>query len=132
MANYRSPIERLFGDKGMMILVTVLAAVTMTATVTVFQLQKISAEIAEEQETALAVQKMLIVDIRDRLEVIREGGSQSIETDRALNDIRAQLDIIRRDSVRSQAELIRVADVLTKLIQSFEQQRVDLKLKEPE
>lgn len=131
MSVNKSWIEQLFGDKGPTLLAVALTGITVTSFVTFFAMRDLSARQTLELNDVLTNQRAEFDKLLLRLDEVDQGATQWTEVDRALSGIQAQLDIMRRDSAASQAELSRVSETLKVLMSSVDHLRSDPKLDAP-
>ena len=127
----KSPFEYIFYNKGLLIVLVMVVTITMTMFVAFFELRRSISESQHDLLEAFYIQRQEMLQLREDLAGIYKVAIESSSLDKTLNDLRSQLDIMRRDfsALHHDISALKsdVDDELTKLNATLEQIRVDLK-----
>lgn len=121
---YKNPLERIFGDKGLLIVLVMIVTITMTMFVAFFELRRLESESQNDLMVAFSKQREEMQQIKEDLQAIYKVARESPQLEAMLYGLRSQLDIMRRDFSALNSD---VDDELKKINETLEQIRVDLK-----
>ena len=126
---YKSPLEYIFGNKGLLIVVVMVVTITTTMFIAFFELRRSVYESQYDLMTGFSRQREEMLQLRQDIQEIKQVTLEYSRLDKTLNDLRFQLDIMRRDLSALHSD---VDDELTTLNATLKQISLDLKTSKEE